>query len=346
MTTIRLNPRMVILAFFVAAMVGVAAFVAQGFFLGAADFQATDFQAGQMASNASDESDSDILVARVGEFPITLAELKEEILHATYMSTIAQRELDGLGPETGLPTKHLESLNGVVTKWGVETASLAKLIQDRALFEKAQELNVAATDDEVSKNLTMARRAYDNEEYDQYNKGYVKSTGEDIYWSDVYPTKAKLSLSISNLQDYIEEKDGATAHRDAKTLWVDFTAAVMDKANIMLPESTHHSTTKSDILDYLSDVRDVERNTLLRESQRLETAPKETWVICAMSEDGTVEKTESSVAAVMCFDEDEQGNVTRWVCDKATEEVRIADLESAVLYMIVEPGNPLPVFDE
>ncbi len=65
-----------------------------------------------------------------------------------------------------------------------------------------------------------------------------------------------------------------------------------------------------------------------------------------MLADGTVETAESDEAAVECSDEDTDGNVTRWICDEATGETEIARLEDAVMYMIVEPGNPSPVFDE
>ncbi len=346
MTTIRLKPKMVILAILAAATIGVAAFVAQGLLVRAGDFQSSDFQAGKMATSTSDASDSDILIAKVGESSISLADLKEEKLHATYMESLAQRELDGSGPETGLPTKHLEAVYGVTTKWGVETASLAKLIQDLALFEKARELGLTATEDEIAENKKFAKESYDSGKYSDYNKGYVESVGEDTYWADVYPRKAKLSLSIDKLRGHVVEQGEAVVHRDAKTVWLNFTETVMSETEVLLPESEHHSTTLDDVRDYLSDIRDVGRETLLIPAEHLETAPEETWVIYAMAEDGTVEKTESDEAAVVCYDEDAKGNVTRWVCDEATGEVTIADLEGAVLYMIVEPGDPLPVFDK
>ena len=104
MITIRLKPKMVIIAILAAAMIGAAAFVAQGLLVRPGDFQSSDFQADQMATSTSDASDSDILIAKVGQSSISLADLKEEKLHATHMETLAQRELDGFGPDTGLPT--------------------------------------------------------------------------------------------------------------------------------------------------------------------------------------------------------------------------------------------------
>ncbi len=329
-----------------ATITAVAVFYFQGLFVGAGDFKGDDFQAGLLATNNTGESDSDILIAKIGELSVTLADLKEEISHTAHMSTVSQRELDGLGPETGSPGKYLQAMHGVVAKWGTETASLSKLIQDRVLLEQAEDLEVAATEDEIAENQAMARDAYDNGKFDEYNKGYVESVGKDTYWNEVYPAKAKLLLSIGNLRNHIEEEGEATGYASAKTLWVDFTEAAMDEADITLPESAHHSTTLDDVLDYLSDVRDVDRESLLTPDEHLETAPEGTWIIYAMAEDGTVEKTESLVAAIVCFDEDEEGNVTRWVCDEATEKETIAELEGAILYIIVEPGSPLPVFEE
>ena len=346
MTTIRLKPKIVILAILAAALIGAVAFAAQGLLVRAGEFQSSDFEAGRMATSTSDASDSDILIAKIGESSISLADLKEQKLHAAHMESLAQRELDGSGPETGLPTKHLEAVYGVTTKWGVETASLSKMIQDLALFEKAKELGLTATEDEIKENQKFAKESYDNGEYDAYNKGYVESVGEDTYWNDVYPRKAKLRLSIGKLRNHVKEEGEAVVHRDAKTLWLAYTEAVTDDAEVLLPQSTHHSTTLDDVSDYLSDMRDVGRETLLIPAEYLETAPEGTWVIYSMSEDGKVEKTESDEAAVFCYEEDADGNVTRWVCDAATEKVKIADLEGAVLYMIVEPGDPLPVFEK
>ena len=190
------------------------------------------------------------------------------------------------------------------------------------------------------------RRSTTTEDYSDYNKGYIQSVGEDTYWNEVYPRKAKLSLSIANLRAHVRAEGEAVAHAHAKGLWLSYTEGVMAQAEISLPESTHHSTTLDDVRDLLSEVRDVKREGLLIPDGRIEMAPDDKWVIYSMSEDGTVEKTESDEAAVFCYDEDADGNVTRWVCDEATGEVTIADLEGAVLYMIVEPGNPLPVFDK
>ena len=346
MTTNRLKPKMVILSFLAAATICGAVFLAQGFFVGAGDFGGDDFKAGKAATSGSSESDHDILIAKVGESGISLADLKEEKSHSAHMSTLSQRELDGLGPNTGSPGKYLQAMHGVVTKWGVETASISKLVQDRALFEAARDLGVAATEAEVAENQAMSRKAYDNGEFDEYNKGYVLSVGEDAYWNDVYPGKARLLLSIGKLRRHVEEEGGETSYHNSKTLWVDFTGAVIAEADILLPESEYHSTTVEDIQDYLSDVRAVQLESLLAPQEHLETTPEGTWVVYAMAQDGTVEKTEIHEAAIVCYDEDEEGNVTRWVCDAATEKVKIADIGDAVLYMIVEPGSPLPVFEE
>ena len=164
---------MAILAIVAIAASGATVLLFGGMTAGAGDFKASDFRAGQMASDSSEPTDEEILIAKVGESSLSLAEFKEELLHLEYAKSISQRELDGLGPETGLPTKYLQARHGVVIKWGPENAALGNLIQNLALVEEAQ-----------------ARTTYDNGDYDEYNKGFITSIGEDTYWADVYPGKA------------------------------------------------------------------------------------------------------------------------------------------------------------
>ena len=182
------------------------------------------------------------------------------------MKSTSERQVAGLGPETGLPTQHIKYLEAriaLVTKWGPETAALANLIQNLALLEEARTLNLSATEEEIAENIALARAAYDNGEYDDYNKGYIVSIGEDNYWANVYPGKAEILLSINNLHNHVAEEGEAVVYRDVKPLWVNFTEAVLAKATIALPESVHHSITLVDVLGYLSDLRAVERESLL-----------------------------------------------------------------------------------
>ena len=290
----------------------------------AEDFEASDFRAGQLAGLASEDSDSEILIAKVGESSISLGEFKEELHHQEYGKSISQRELDGLGPDTGAPTEFLEARHGVVLKWGSETAALANLVQNLALFETAQELGLSATHEQVTGNISMARAAYDDGDYDPYNKGYIASIGEDAYWDVVYPGKAEMGLSIGNLHDHVT--GGAVLYRDAKTLWVDFIGAVLAETVISVPRSDHHSITLEDVLAFLADVREVDRESLLARPEHLKTAPADTWVIYVMLTDGTVETTESSEAAIVCSEEDAGGNVSLWICDEATGKRPIASL--------------------
>ena len=310
----------------------------------AEEFVARDFRAGQLAGLSAEESDSEIVIAKVGESSISLAEFKQELHHLEYAKSVSQRELDGLGPETGAPTGYLKARHVTVLKWGSENAALASLVQNLALFEEARALGLSATDEQVAENMAMARAAYENGEYDPYNEGFVASTGEVAYWDDVYPGKAVMMLSIGNLHGQITGE--AVLYRDAKALWVDFTEAVLAKTVITLPDSDHHSTTVENVLGFLADVREVDRESLLIPSEHLATAPADTWVVIVKLTDGTVETTKSSKAAAVCTDEDADGKVSRWICDEATRKEKIASLDDAVMYMIVEPGNPLPVFDE
>ncbi len=242
MTTIRslgFRRWMVIVAILAIVAIGATAFVVGDMRVGAVDFKTADFQAGQLAPSTSDESDSEILIAKVGEESLSLAQLKEEKLHVAHMKLLSERELAGLGAEAELPSKYLEARLGVVIKWGPETVALASLIQNLALLEEARALEVSATEEEVAENTELSRAAYDNGNYDPYNKGYIASIGEDTYWADVYPGKAEILLSIDNLHNHVAEEGEAVVYRKVKTLWVSFIEAVLAKTVIELPDSVH-----------------------------------------------------------------------------------------------------------
>ena len=349
MTTIRslrLGPRMAMLAIVVIAAIGATVLVFGCMTAGAGDFKASEFRAGQMASDSSEPTDKEILIAKVGESSISLAAYKEEILHLGHMRLISQRELDGLGPETGLPTKYLQARQDVVIKWGTETAALSDLIQKQALLAVARDLDLAATEEQIAENIANARAAYDNGEYDEYNKGLITAIGEETYWAEVYPPKAELLLSINNLHAHVAAEGEAVVYKDVKTLWVNYTEGVMGKAAIALPESDEHSITLEDVQGFLADVREVDRESLLIPDEHLQTAPAGTWVIYTMQEDRVLQTIESDEAAIVCSEEDTEGNLREWICDAATETVEIASLDGVILYMIVEPGQLLPVFEE
>ena len=349
MTTIRpltSRPLMAILAMIAIVAIVATTLLFGGMTTGARDYATTDFQAGQATTASSETDDADVLVAKVGETAISLATYKEEVRHLEQMKTLAQRELDGLGTETELPTKYLEARQVVLLKWGTDTAALSDLIQRHALFAKAEELEVAATEEEVNENIALAKAAYEDGDYDTYTKGIIEATGEDTYWAVVYPPKAKLALSVNNLHGHVADEGDAVDYKDVKTLWIAYTEAVMGKAVIELPESDEHSVTLEDVQGFLADVRTVDRESLLTSSEDLVKAPAGTWIIYTMKDDRVPLKTETNVAATVCSEEDADGNVRNWICDAATENEEIASLDDVILFVIVEPGQQLPVFEK
>ena len=279
---------------------------------------------------------------------------REQLLHLEYVKSISQRQLDGLGPLASMSTKYLEARftkylearYRVLIKWGDESAALGKLIEDLALLQESQALGFTATEQQLTENIQYARDAFDNGEYDSYNKGYIESIGEDTYWNEVYPVKAEMMLSINNLHDHLMAEGQAVLYHDSKTIWIDFTEATLAKTTIVLSDTDHHSTSLEDVLGFLADVREVDRESLMTTADQSPTAPAETWVVYIRRTDGTLETINSDAAATVCSSEDEDGNVSRWICDAATEKETLADLEDAVLYIIVEPGDPLPIFTQ
>ena len=198
----------------------------------------------------------------------------------------------------------------------------------------------------MTENIQYARDAFDNGEYDSYNKGYIESIGEDTYWNEVYPVKAQMMLSINNLHDHLMAEGQAVLYRDSKTIWIDFTEATLAKTTIVLSDSDHHSTSLEDVLGFLADVREVDRESLLTRADQSPQPHRTRGLSTSRRTDGTFETINSDAAATVCSSEDEDGNVSLWICDVATEKETLADLEGAVLYIIVEPGNPLPIFTQ
>ena len=270
--------------FIIAALTAMAALIATVLVFGsmgagAGDFQAADFQSGLMVSGSTAESDDQILIAKVGEASITLAQLKEEILHMEQAKLMSQRQLDGLGEDAGGPTKLLQARQGVVTKWGTEVGALANLIRSNALVSAADAAGLSATDDQVAENAKYARNLYDNGEFDSYNQGYIKSVGEEEYWATVYPAKARAMLSIDNLHASVVAEGEEGNYRDAKTLWIAYEEATLSNAVIGIPESEHHSTSVEDVKGFWSDVRTVDTDNLEQDPDEIDRAPSDTWVV-------------------------------------------------------------------
>ena len=347
MTTIRpftTRPIMAILAVIAIVAIVTTMLLFGGTTTGARDYATTDFQAGQATTASTETDDADVLIAKVGETAISLAAYKEEVRHLNQMKTLAQRELDGLGTDTELPTKYLEARQAVLLKWGTDTAALSDLIQRHALMAQAEELEVAATAEEVAENIALAKAAYADGEYDTYTKGIIEATGEETYWAEVYPPKAKLSLSINNLHGHVADEADAVNYKDVKTLWIAYTKAVLDKAAITVSESDEHSVTLEDVQGFLADVRTVDNESLVKPD--VAKAPAGTWIIYTMKDGEAVLKSLSNVAVTMCSGEDADGNERNWICDVATEKEEIVGLDDVTMFVIVEPGQRLPTFEK
>ena len=322
------------------------ALVLGGMNAGAGTFDSADYQAGKLVSGSSAASGQELLVAKVGEGSITLAQLKEEVLHMEQAKLMSQRQLDGLGADAGAPAKFLQARQDVVTKWGTESAALANLVRSLVLVQAAEDAGLSATDEEVAENAKYAKEAYDNDEYDSYNKGYIESVGEDTYWDTVYPAKARAMLTINKLHADVVAQGEEGSYSDAKTLWIAYEEATLSSAGITIPESDHHSTSVEDVRSFLADVRQVDLDSLDTGTDDTPTAPSDAWVVYVKKSDGTIDEARSDVAAEVCSGEDEEGGVSRWICDAETGKITIADLDDAVFYIVVDPGNPLPVFTQ
>ena len=205
-------------------------------------------------------SEDDIIVASAGDEAITLRELRDQVMHLQEMKDSAERELQGLGENTGAPTDYLEDRHNLVLEWGDENVALASIIQDRILNQKAVELGYEATGEEINENRQYARDAYENRELDPYTQRYIDSIGADTYFDKVYPVLLARSISINNLQHGIAQEDERLEYTHALSHWYAFQERVINAADISIPRGEEHSATIEGVLGYLDSLRETNRD--------------------------------------------------------------------------------------
>lgn len=331
----RMRPRTYAAALMIAAMLAAGIVVA-----GANTFWADDYQAGQ--TTALQSSEDGTVVARAGGEPITLRELRDRVMHLQQMKDTAEREIQGLGVNHGMPTGYLEDRHNLVLEWGDDNVALASLIEDRILHQKAVELGYGATDEEINESAGYAREAYESGEMDSYNRGYIDSIGADAYFNEVYPVLIARSLSIKNLHNGVAQEMGVQEYADVRTHWHDFEERVIAEAEVTVSESEEHSATLEGIMGFLSDVRKTNKHHI---GKLLDTpsAPEESWVAHVKREaDGSIEVLHHDAALELCSEADADGNEAHYVCDINGEA--LVDLLDGDIFVITPPGEPLPVF--
>ena len=327
----------------VGVLLVVAVLIAGGAVIGTVALRFDDYRSGPTAASDSN-NDDDLVVAAVGDATITARELQEAVLHLQHMKQSAERDLQGLGDDTGLPTGYLQDRHELVLKWGDENVALASLIEGHILHQKAAELGYEVTDQELEESEERARDAYERGALDAYTQGYIDSVGADHYWDKVYPGLAARSMMTGKIQDSVVEKAGTQSHPEAQAHWHDFHHEVVAAADITLPESQEHSATMEGVMGFLNDVRETNR-AHLRKDDDLPAAPKETWVIHVKRADREVwDVIHHNVQPEVCAGEDEKGNETHHICDAGGKV--LAELGQGDAFVITPPGEALPVFSE
>ncbi len=327
----------------VVAWLVAAALIAGGVVIGFGVFRSDDDRGEQIAT-ADSNDDDDTVVATVGDARITARELQEAVLHLQHMKELAERELQGSGDETAPPTDYLRDRHEVALKWGDDNVALASLIEGHILHQKAVELGYEVTDEELEEHMEWARDVYERGEFGAYNEEYIDSVGPDHYWDNIYPALAIRSMILQKLYDGFYQEAGTPYHDLTEVLRVDFEEEVIAAAEIDLPESEEHSATLEGVMAFLDDVREIDR-AHLRKDDDLPSAPEETWVIHvrkAYSE--TWEVIHHDLEPQVCTGEDENGNETHRMYD--AEGKVLAEIGQGDIFVIIPPGEALPVFSE
>ena len=311
-----------------------------GFLLtSAGDFAISDYQAGQSSVAAVENASEDVVIATVGGEEITLVQFTEGLHHLDYMKDISQRELDGL-QETGLPTEYLQARQDLVILWGNDNVALAMLVEDSLLHQKAMDLGLSVSGDEIDENVALARRLFESGEIDAYNKGYAQAKGMERYWNE-YPAKAERSLLRGKLHLYVASRDDSFSHADSTLAWHEFTEIALTGVEIRLSASEHHAASLESVLGHLASVREIDRSRI-RQANGLPRAPEDQWVVHIKPEGGLLVTRRFGTEPVYCHKAatDSQG-----ICDAQSGEL-LMELGSDDLYAIVRPGAILPVFPE
>lgn len=306
----------------------------------AGDYRIRDYQAGQVSSAATESVAEDVVVAKVAQEEITLAEFTETLQHLQYMKDISQRELDGL-LETGLPSEYLQARQDIVTYWGDDSVALAALVLDSVMYQKAVAAGITVTSGEIDESVRLTRNVYENGEMDAYNEGFIESIGAERYWNEVLPLNVERDLMIDKLHDQIAAGSGSSMFNDARLSWHDFTEAALKEADIWIADSEHHSATLEDALGHLESVRELDRSRI-QQADDLPRAPTDKWVVHVKPEQGPLNTIHFDDEPGYCH---QPATDSHHICDARTGELHI-ELDSGDLYVIVQPGAILPVFDE
>ena len=254
--TIKTSRWVVVLAILAILAIAADILITRVLNLGEGDaFNAADYQTGSQTGQGT--LDQDIIIAKVGKGTVSLAEFKEKMLHQRYARSVMKQQLDG--PDTGMPTGVLEAYYQLTTKWGPENAALGDLILNLALLQEALALGLSATDQEIAESIEFDRAAFDNGDFVPYNWGYVTGLGEDTHWNVVYPARVRASLAIDKLRQHVI---ATCQQNDCRNLWPEHNEATIDKTDIELFGSEHHSATLEGVLGFLAESRELKQRNL------------------------------------------------------------------------------------
>ena len=322
------------------ALLVVAVFIIGGVAVGAGIFWTDDCRSGRATTFYSSKDDT--VVAIAGDACITLRELQVRVMHLQHSKEWAERELQGLGEYVGQPTEYPVARHNLVIRWGDDNVSMAGLIHERIMHQKATELGYEVADKELDAHIEWARDAYERGER-AANSGYIDSVGADHYWSNIYPELAARSLATNKLRKGVEEEVEIRDYVAVRPNWHDFQEEVIAAAEITVPASEDHSATLDGVRGFWDELREVNR-AHLRNDDDLPAAAEDAWVIhIKRADSGMWEIIHHNVEPEACPGEDESGNETHRICDFDGEI--LAELaQGDAAFVITPPGETLSIF--
>jgi hypothetical protein len=195
------------------------------------------------------------VIAMVGQEPITVGDFQEKV-------KVVETNLEymkGQISEGSPSSPFLQAYIAIIEEAGVYNVALAGLIQEKALYQHALANGYEATEQEITAQVERQQSLIATDVQGiAPAKAYIEAVGEERYWSELYPAKAKRELSIQKM--WADVVAGARTNQERTEKWNQLQKEVITNTKVELldPEAVEGATVEG-ALAYLNDYWQLEQ---------------------------------------------------------------------------------------
>ena len=152
-------------------------------------------QRAQTVAEARDVGDPSLIVATVGDQPISQRDLAE-------WRAIVATNLDYMESEiaSGAPTSgNLAAIRDLIRSYDPAVVALAGVVADRATYQYALDQGYHVSDEEVAARTARDRELFSTNpspEAKEMMDALTAGVGEETYWADIYPVTIRRQLTM------------------------------------------------------------------------------------------------------------------------------------------------------